>query len=55
MPVHPDCQVALREELAQTQDIATKLDEMYKLAEQQAASLRVQFRAQEDDREIIIR
>jgi hypothetical protein len=48
-------QLALRDELATTQEIATKLDAMYKLAEQEAATLRVQFRAQEDDRHHLIR
>eukprot|EP00879_Flechtneria_rotunda_P019947 GHRR01020966.1.p1 GENE.GHRR01020966.1~~GHRR01020966.1.p1 ORF type:complete len:404 (+),score=209.72 GHRR01020966.1:123-1334(+) len=50
-----DKTVALREELAATQDIATKLDAMYKIAEQEAAQLRVQFKAQEDDRQHLIK
>jgi hypothetical protein len=48
-------QVALREELARTQEIASKLDAMYKLAEEEAAQYRVQFRAQEDDRQHLVR
>ena len=48
-------QLALRDELATTQEIATKLDAMYKLAETEAATLRVQFKAQEDDRHHLIK
>jgi hypothetical protein len=48
-------QVALREELARTQEIASKLDAMYKLAEEEAAQYRVQFKAQEDDRQHLVR
>jgi len=48
-------QLAVREELARTQEIAVKLDAMYKLAEDEAARLRVQFKAQEDDRQHLIR
>lgn len=48
-------QLAVREELARTQEIAVKLDAMYKLAEDEAAQLRVQFKAQEDDRQHLIR
>lgn len=48
-------QVALRSELSETQEIAQKLDAMYKLAEQEAGRLRVQFKAQEDDRQHLIR
>ncbi|KAF6259269.1 hypothetical protein COO60DRAFT_1022916 [Scenedesmus sp. NREL 46B-D3] len=47
--------VALREELAQSQEIAGKLDAMAKLAEEEAARCRVQFRAQEDDRQHLVR
>jgi hypothetical protein len=45
----------VREELARTQEIAVKLDAMYRLAEDEAARLRVQFKAQEDDRQHLIR
>jgi hypothetical protein len=48
-------QLAVREELARTQEIAVKLDAMARLAEDEAATLRVQFRAQEDDRQHLIR
>jgi hypothetical protein len=48
-------QLAVREELARTQEIAVKLDAMYRLAEDEAAQLRVQFKAQEDDRQHLIR
>lgn len=48
-------QGALHEELARTQEIAAKLDAMYKLAEEEAAQMRVQFKAQEDDRTHLIR
>eukprot|EP00775_Hariotina_reticulata_P009232 gene9232-9397_t len=47
--------VALRDELTRTQEIASKLDAMYKLAEEEAVQLRVQFKAQEDDRQHLIR
>jgi hypothetical protein len=48
-------QVALREELARMQEIASKLDAMYKLAEGEAAQYRVQFKVQEDDRQHLVR
>lgn len=51
----PAVQLAVREELARTQEIAVKLDAMYRLAEDEAARLRVQFKAQEDDRQHVIR
>ncbi|WIA28885.1 hypothetical protein OEZ86_011409 [Tetradesmus obliquus] len=50
-----DKTVALREELGRTQEIAAKLDAMYKLAEEEAAQCRVQFKAQEDDRQHLVR
>lgn len=37
------------------QEIATKLDKMYKLSEEECARLRAQFKCQEDDREYLIR
>jgi hypothetical protein len=36
------------------QEVAAKLDVMARLAEEEAATLRVQFRAQEDDRHLLI-
>jgi hypothetical protein len=48
-------QLAVREELARTQEIAVKLDAMFRLAEDEAAQLRVQFKAQEDDRQHLVR
>lgn len=53
--LHIAGQVALREELGRTQEIAAKLDAMYKLAEEEAAQCRVQFKAQEDDRQHLVR
>ncbi|WIA08826.1 hypothetical protein OEZ85_008248 [Tetradesmus obliquus] len=50
-----DKTVALRKELGRTQEIAAKLDAMDKLAEEEAAQCRVQFRAQEDDRQHLVR
>lgn len=48
-------QLAVREELARTQEIAVKLDAMARLAEDEAAQLRVQYSAQEDDRQHLVR
>ena len=45
----------MREELGRTQAIAEKLDAMYQLAGAEAARLRVQYGAQEDDRQHLIR
>lgn len=48
------CQAVLRGELCRMQEVAAKLDVMARLAEEEAATLRVQFRAQEDDRHLLI-
>lgn len=45
----------MREELARTRAVAEKLDAMCQLAGAEAARLRVQFGAQEDDRQHLIR
>lgn len=37
------------------QEIAVKLDKMYKLSEEENERLRAQFKCQEDDREYLIR
>jgi hypothetical protein len=37
------------------QEIATKLDKMYRLSEEECQRLRAQFKCQEDDREYLIR
>ncbi len=46
---------ALRQELDMVQDIANKLDSMYKLSEEECRRLRAQFKCQEDDREFLVR
>ncbi|KAI8464232.1 MAG: hypothetical protein J3K34DRAFT_526357 [Monoraphidium minutum] len=50
-----DSLAAMRQELGRTQAIAEKLDAMCQLAGAEAARLRVQFGAQEDDRQHLIR
>jgi len=46
-PPHAPCLAA--------QEIASKLDHMYKLSEEENRRLRTQFKCQEDDREYLIR
>ena len=45
----------MRDQLERTQAIAEKLDAMCQLASAEAARLRVEFGAQEDDRQHLIR
>ncbi|KAL6759376.1 hypothetical protein V8C86DRAFT_2574481 [Haematococcus lacustris] len=45
----------MRKELDTLQDIANKLDKMYRLSEEECGRLRAQFKCQEDDREYLIR
>lgn len=60
LKVQRGCRVALAVHVfsvpwACAQDIAGKLDKMYKLSEEECARLRAQFKCQEDDREFLIR
>jgi hypothetical protein len=41
--------------VSRPQEIAVKLDKMYKLSEEENGRLRAQFKCQEDDREYLIR
>lgn len=54
-PLSSLAQAALREELGRTHQVAAKLDAMYRIAEAECSALRVDFKAQEDDRQLLIK
>jgi len=53
--LHAPAQVALRQDLGAAQAVALKLDEMYQLADKEAAQARLELKAQEDDRQFLVR
>ena len=51
----PLAQASLRQELSAALELAERLDRMFKLADEECGRLKVEFRCQEDDRQLLVR